>query len=260
VKHIFDSYKIIQNSDNPLSISITTYCDIPGGSGLGTSSAIIVAIVKALDEIYNLGSDEYVIANHAFYIERELSKFEGGKQDQFSSSFGGFNYMEFGPGSRVLITPLRIKKWIIRHLESITALYYTGQSRDGGAIINAQASNAAKGINIDQLNLIKAEASIQKEMLLRGNFPLFFESINKSWALKKKLENGITNSLIDSCYECVINSGAYAAKISGAGGGGFLTIFAPIERMQQVEISLKKFGGFWSTTCFEEDGAQAWVV
>jgi D-glycero-alpha-D-manno-heptose-7-phosphate kinase len=260
VKFILDHNKKIMDSDNPLLISITTYCDVPGGSGLGTSSAVIVAIVKALDEAFNLGNDEYKLAQHAFHIERVMSNFEGGKQDQYASAFGGFNYMEFGPGKRDFITPLRIKKWIIRHFESITALYYTGQSRDGGAIISAQSSKTLRGINIEALNLIKAEASIQKELILRGDFPPFFESVNKSWILKKKLEDKITNPLIDSCYEAAMSSGASAAKISGAGGGGYMTIFAPIEKMMQVEMSLKSFGGGWISPSFEDDGAQAWVV
>jgi D-glycero-alpha-D-manno-heptose-7-phosphate kinase len=241
---------------------MTTYSDVPAGSGLGASSTMVVAIIKAYAEWLNLPLGEYDIAHLAYEIERIDLKLIGGKQDQFAATFGGFNFIEFYGQDKVIVNPLRIKNWIKNEIESSLVLYYTGTSRESAAIINDQIKNtkSKNQKSLEGMHELKLLATEMKNAVLRGDFEGLAICLKKSWESKKKMSSAITNRIIDEMYEYIMRNGAKAAKISGAGGGGFMMIICdPKERFNIVE-KLKKTDGKVMLPHFTEKGAQAWIL
>jgi D-glycero-alpha-D-manno-heptose-7-phosphate kinase len=243
-------------------VSVTTFCDSPMGSGLGSSSTLVVSLIKAFSELLNIPMDDYEIANLAFFIERIKCGHQGGRQDQYSATFGGFNYMEFYAENKSVITPLRIKNWVLCNLESTLLLFYSGLSRKSASIINEQ-SESIKMKNpksLDAMHGIKRESHLMKEALLMGNFNLLIDCFQKGWKYKKESALSVSNSLIDNIYDTAITSGALAGKISGAGGGGFMIFYVPVEKRMSVIKSLDKFEGNVSNCHFTSDGVQSWTL
>jgi D-glycero-alpha-D-manno-heptose-7-phosphate kinase len=250
------------NNNEPINHELTTYCEVPAGSGLGSSSTLVVAIIKAYAELLNLSLGDYDIANLAYEIERINLGMKGGKQDQFASSFGGFNFMEFYEKNKTIINPLRIRKWIISEFEQSLILFNTGKSRISSNIINDQDKKITEKSEktISSMLEIKQEAINIKEHLLKGDFDKIAESIQKGWIAKKNSSQSITNNDLDKLYERVINSGALAGKISGAGGGGFFMFLVKPEKRMDVLRALEKENGKVYPCHFIEDGVSSWII
>lgn len=250
------------NNGKPIPLELSTFCDAPPGSGLGSSSTLVVAMIRAFVELINLPLDDYAIAHLAYKIERVDCDLEGGRQDQYSATFGGFNFMEFYGDDRAVINPLRMKNWIICELEASLVLFFTGVSRESARIIADQSSNVKTGVAdaIEAMHGIKREALVMKECLLRGDFEGFVESMRQGWESKKRSARTVSNPHIDEIYEAAIKSGAVAGKVSGAGGGGFMLFFVPTERRMDVIRTLKKYNGQVSNCHFTKHGTQAWRI
>ncbi len=250
------------NGGCPIPMELSTFCDAPAGSGLGASSTLVVAMIKAFVEMLNLPLDDYEIARLAFKIERLDCSLQGGRQDQYSATFGGFNFMEFYADERAIINSLRIKNWIVCELEASLVLYFTGVSRESARIISDQSSNVMAGAEdaLDAMHGIKQEALVMKECLLRGDFGGLVESIRHGWESKKRSAKTVSNPQIDEIYEAACRSGALAGKVSGAGGGGFMWFFVPTERRVDVIRTLKSFGGQVGNGHFTKNGTQAWRI
>jgi len=139
------------------AFKMTTYCDSPPGSGLGSSSTLVVSIIKAFSELLSIPFGDYDIAQLAYKIERKDLEMLGGKQDQYAATFGGVNFMEFFKNDKTIINPLRIRKWVMSELEQSLILFYTGVSRDSGEIIKEQSANVEKKFakTIDSMMAIK---------------------------------------------------------------------------------------------------------
>lgn len=250
------------HNNNPLPLSLTTFCDAPVGSGLGASSTLVVAMIKGFDELLGLGLDDYHIAHLAYDIERQDCAIQGGKQDQYSATFGGINFMEFYDNNRVLVNPLRVRNWIVCELESSLLLYYTGKSRMSGKIISEQSNNVASGKekSLESMHQLKAGALTMKEALLRGDFKAFVNSLNISWQHKKQSAEAISNPLIEEAFQAAMDAGALGGKVSGAGGGGFIMFFVDPQHRKKVIDVLTKKGGWVSNCHFSHEGSQSWTL
>jgi D-glycero-alpha-D-manno-heptose-7-phosphate kinase len=250
------------NDGRPIAMELSTFCDAPVGSGLGSSSTLVVAMIRAFAELLNLPLDDYTIAHMAYHIERVDCGLQGGRQDQYSATFGGFNFMEFYAEERAIVNPLRIKNYIICELEASLVLYFTGVSRESAQIIADQSSNVRSGSTdaLEAMHGIKREALVMKESLLRGDYVGFVESLRQGWENKKRSAKTVSNPQIDSIYDAAIQSGALAGKVSGAGGGGFMWFFVPTEKRMDVIRTLSGFGGQVSNCHFTKNGTQAWRI
>lgn len=248
------------NNGKPIPLELSTFCDAPAGSGLGSSSTLVVVMIRVFAELLNLPLDDYTIAHLAFKIERVDCGLQGGRQDQYSATFGGFNFMEFYADDRAVINPLRIKNWIICELEASLVLFYTGVSRESAKIIADQSSNVKTGVvdAVEAMHRIKLEAVTMKECLLRADFAGMVESMREGWENKKRSAKTVSNSHIDEIYSASIKAGALAGKVSGAGGGGFMMFFVPPEKRMNVIRTLNRFEGQVSNCHFTKHGTQAW--
>ena len=246
----------------PLSFKLTTYVDAPAGSGLGTSSTLVVAIVSAFAEWLGLPLGEYDVAHLAYEIERIDLGMSGGKQDQYAASFGGFNFMEFYANDKVIVNPLRIKRDVINELQFNLLLYYTGTSRLSSKIIEAQIQEvkSKKEKPLEAMHKLKEQAVLMKEAILKGRLDEIGEILDFGWQYKRQMAEGITNSLIEDIYETAKKAGATGGKISGAGGGGFMILYCPANARYKVVEALNKFGGEFRRYQFTKYGVETWKI
>jgi D-glycero-alpha-D-manno-heptose-7-phosphate kinase len=248
------------NDGRPLAIDLITHVDSPRGSGLGSSSALVVAMVEALCEYVGAPRTDYEVARLAFEIERLDLGLNGGRQDQYAATFGGFNFIEFGAQDRVLVTPLRLKPAIVQELEASLLLYFTGASRDSSRIIDQQsAAMRAGGVALEAMHDIKSNALAMKEALLLGRVDHMGELLNQSWGSKKATSNAVSNAMLESVIETGMGHGATAAKVSGAGGGGFVMFLCDPPRRIALTRALVEAGAGEAMICqFTTQGAAAW--
>lgn len=245
----------------PLSFRMITYSDAPAGSGLGSSSTMVVAMLKCFMEWLNLPLGEYDMASLAYEIERKDLGLSGGKQDQYAATFGGFNFIEFYDGDRVTVNPLRLKNWIKNELESSLVLYYTGTSRDSARIIEAQKKSTGSGDgSLEGMHRLKAAAFEMKDAVLKGDFDGFAECLKKGWEAKKQTSSFISNPTIEKMHKYIMENGGKAAKISGAGGGGFMMIVCDPARRYELVEKLNATDGKVVVTSFTDRGTQAWTL
>lgn len=251
------------NNNQPIEHKVVTYCDVPAGSGLGSSSTLVVSIIKAYVELLALPFGDYDISHLAYEIERIDLGMKGGKQDQYAATFGGFNFMEFYANDKTIINPLRVRRWIISELEQSLILFNTGTSRDSAQIIEKQSMQISENskTTIDAMLQIKQEAIHMKEYLLKGDFDSMAQSIQKGWIAKKQASKFISNDYINSIYDKTMAAGAMAGKISGAGGGGFIMFLArPSKRMEILRILSKEKMGQVYPCHFVEEGSASWTI
>jgi len=248
--------------ETALSFTLSTYSDALPGSGLGSSSTMVVAILKAFTEWLNLPLGEYDIARLAYDIERNDLGLSGGKQDQYAATFGGFNYMEFYKDDRTIVNPLRIKQWIIDELEESLILYYVGVSRSSAQIIDEQKKNTSSGnpVAIEAMHRIKQSSVDMKEAILKGDIAKFTEIMDSAWGDKKKMATSISNPLIENVFEEAIKAGADTGKISGAGGGGFIFFVVKPEKKPFVVKRLKEMPGQVVDFQFTKGGCHSWKI
>jgi D-glycero-alpha-D-manno-heptose-7-phosphate kinase len=241
-------------------LTLTTYCDAPPGSGLGSSSTLVVAMIKAFVEMLGLPLGEYDIARLAYDIERIDLKLSGGRQDQYAATFGGFNFMEFFANERVIVNPLRIKNWIISELESSLVLFYTGASRSSATIIDEQTKNVTENntASVDAMKELKQDALMMKEAVLMGDFGKFSTYMERSWQAKKRTAKSITTDRIEEIYGIARKAGAVAGKVSGAGGGGFIMFVVDPARRMSVIDALNGTEGQVHRCHFTKHGTEGW--
>ncbi|MFI5134014.1 MAG: dehydrogenase [Chitinophagales bacterium] len=248
--------------NNQHGFRLSTYVDAPAGSGLGTSSTLVVAIIGAFTEMLRLPLGEYDMAHYAYDIERNDLQLAGGRQDQYAATFGGVNFMEFYSGDKVIVNPLRIRQQYLFELENNLLLYYTSTSRESAELIKKQSKNVTekKEKPIEAMHQLKQQAQLMKEALLKGKLHEIGEILDFGFQQKKQMAEGISNDLMDEIYMTAKKSGATGGKISGAGGGGFMIFYCPGNTKYKVIKSLEKFGGRHRDYKFVEHGLTTWTI
>lgn len=249
-------------SKQPMSFELTTYSDAPAGSGLGTSSTLVVAILGAFVEWLKLPLGEYDIAKLAYDIEREDLGMAGGKQDQYAATFGGVNFMEFLPNDNVIVNPLRVNPVFLNELEHNLLLYYTQTSRVSANIIEKQSQNVKEKNtqSVDAMHKLKEQAQMMKEAMLKGQLEKIGKILDFGWQNKKQMAEGISNSQIDEIYDACMNAGSIGGKISGAGGGGFMIFYCPENTKHKVAEVLSQLGGEVKKYHFTKNGLTTWTI
>lgn len=241
---------------------LSTFVDAPAGSGLGTSSTLVVAILGAFVEMLKLPLGDYDIAHMAYEIERNELKLAGGRQDQYAATFGGVNYMEFYDNDKVIVNPLRIRPQYMHELENNLVLYFTATSRESATIIKEQVKNVTNNNekSIEAMHQLKEQARMMKEALLKGRLNEFGEILDFGFQQKRKMAANISNSSIEEIYEAAKKAGATGGKISGAGGGGFMIFYCPGNSNYAVKDALLQFGGEIKNYSFTKYGLSSWHI
>ncbi len=246
----------------PTGFKLSTFVDAPAGSGLGTSSTLVVAIIGVFAEMLRLPLGEYDIAQLAYDIERKDLQMAGGKQDQYAATFGGVNYMEFYADDKVIVNPLRVKQQYLFELENNLLLYYTATSRESAKIISKQSENVVnkKEKSIEAMHQLKHQSQLMKEALLKGRLNEIGEILDFGFHQKRQMAEGISNELMENIYTAAKKAGATGGKISGAGGGGFMIFYCPGITKYNVIEALHAFGGYCKPYQFVDHGLTSWTI
>jgi D-glycero-alpha-D-manno-heptose-7-phosphate kinase len=255
-------YNRIQKDYNNIQqgFTLSTFVDVPAGSGLGTSSTLVVAILGAFTEWLGLPLGDYDIAHYAYEIERKDLQLAGGKQDQYAATFGGVNFMEFYDADKVIVNPLRIKQEYLNELENNLVLYFTATSRESATIIKEQQKNVTEKneSSVEAMHQLKEQSKRMKEALLKGNLDEIGEILDYGFQQKRKMAVNISNSFIENIYDAAKTAGASGGKISGAGGGGFMIFYCPGNTKYKVIKALQSFGGEIKAYQFTQTGLTSW--
>jgi D-glycero-alpha-D-manno-heptose-7-phosphate kinase len=237
------------------------HSNAPPGSGLGSSSTMMVAMIGLLVERAGLRLTDYELAHLAYTTEREDLGIKGGLQDHYAAVFGGFNYVEFF-GDHVVVNPLRVKQDTINELEHNLLLCYTGVTRESRQIISDQTSRliSQESGTVDALRMQKRLAGEMKRALLRNECSHFGELLGHAWEHKKKMSPKITTPLIEEAYSVARQQGAIGGKVTGAGGGGYLLLYCDFRRKHRVAEALIELGATVNEFSFEPRGLMTWRV
>lgn len=251
------------NGSRALPMTITTTIDVPADSGLGASSALTVALIEAFTHAMQLPLGPYEIARLAFDIERRQLGMAGGMQDQYAAAFGGFNFMEFlQGGAGVIVNPLRLRRSVLNEFESALVICFSGQSRQSANIIEQQVGGIARTdeATMQAMHRIKHHALNMKARIIAGDIRGLADILKESWLAKKQTAKAISTGTVDALLEVAMGAGAWAGKVSGAGGGGFIMLLTDPERRLDLIRRLNAAGGEASAVKLTFEGAEAWTV
>jgi D-glycero-alpha-D-manno-heptose-7-phosphate kinase len=218
-------------------VEITTLADIPSaGSGLGSSSSVTVGLLHALFAYQGRQVSADELADRACAIEIDRCRKPIGKQDQYAAAFGGICDIRFGPGDRVVVDQVQLAPPLRRLLQGELLLFFTGLTRSADTILGEQTANVRDRIpQLDQLRDLAGEAA---DGLRGGDVSAVGTALAKSWQAKRALATGVSNRQIDDAVEAALQAGATGAKVTGAGGGGFLLVTCPVEHQRAVRERL----------------------
>jgi D-glycero-alpha-D-manno-heptose-7-phosphate kinase len=238
---------------------ITLSAGAPPGSGLGSSSALVVTVVALLNEYYGVAMGDYDVARLASVIEREDMHIAGGLQDYYAATFGGFNYIEFS--EQVIVNPLRVREDVISELEMNLVLCFTGATRRSDSIISDQTERYTRSEAgaLEGLRQQKDLATAMKAALLQGRLDDFGWLLGQAWEAKKKMSPKITTPLIDEMYDLAVRCGATGGKVTGAGGGGYMLLYVDFEHRHKVVEAMEGLGVAATGFSFAPQGARAWT-
>jgi D-glycero-alpha-D-manno-heptose-7-phosphate kinase len=253
------------NRDCVRGFDVFIHTDAPPGSGLGSSSAMVVGLIGLLKHSQGLPLTNYEIARLAYHIEREDAGIQGGMQDQYAATFGGFNFIEFGRGpglSNVVVNPLRIDADILNELEYRLLLCYTGGTRLSANIISTQVEACTRHDDqvLQAIEELKQIAVAMKNALLQRHIDDLGWLLHEAWENKKRMARHVTNTAIDTLYDAARRHGALGGKLLGAGGGGYLLLYCAFDKKHVVAAELERLGGQLVEFTFDQHGLQTWEV
>lgn len=235
-------FKVMLKDYDIKGVEITSMADIPAGTGLGSSSAFTVAVLKALKAYKKKSYSTYALACEACDVEINKAGSPIGKQDQFASAFGGLNFIAFHKDGKVIVEPLMIPGDGEERLQNNLMMFYTGLTHDANKILSEQTKNIASKEDKIQAQLKLCDmAKDLKQHFEEGDVDYLGKILKESWEIKKSLSSGIANPLIDGIYDKAINAGADGGKLLGAGGGGFMLFYVRPEYQQAVREALKDY-------------------
>ena len=243
------------------ALTVSSYVDAPPGSGLGSSSALVVAMVEAFRTLFALPLGLYDVAHLAYEIERHDLHLAGGRQDQYAAAFGGANFIEFLAGDRVIVNPLRVPRGVMNELETSLVTCFTGVSRQSDSIIAEQQRHVIDNDSaaLDSMHELRRDAVEMKQALLRGELREMAAILHRSWLAKKRTAHAVSNPHIEALHAAALAEGALAGKVSGAGGGGFFIFMVPPQRRVHLIRSLNQMAATASAVHFTAEGAESWV-
>lgn len=238
-------------------VNIFLASQVPPGTGLGSSGSVAVSMIKALAFWSGLDLDPAETAELACYIEIDKMGMPVGKQDQYAAAFGGLNRITFSE-EEVTVQPLSLPIQTRKALEEGLMLFFTGSSRESSTILRRQrkASQDREAAMLRRLDAIKELGLEIHAALEGGDLAAFGELLHRSWLQKRGLVQGVTNSFIDQCYDTAREHGALGGKVTGAGGGGFLMLYCPVERQAAVDAALSELGLQRRPFAFDDQGVQ----
>lgn len=250
---------VVKNFHPDQALDLFLHSEAPPGSGLGSSSTLVVALIGLFKHWKGLAMTDYEVAELAYHLEREDLGIAGGKQDQYAATFGGFNFIEFTRDTTV-VNPLKIKRSVLNELEYRTLLVYTGRTRLSANIIQEQNARTRSGENLEALHATKQLALEMKTALLQGKLDRLGELLHEGWEQKRHFASRISSPEIEKLYEVARQHGALGGKVLGAGGGGFMMLYCDFERKHEVAREIERLGGRPSGVAFEPEGLQTWDV
>lgn len=223
-------------------IEVSSIADIPGGTGMGSSSSFTVGLLHNLTAYSNLDISKEGLGSGACRVELDLLEEPIGKQDQYAAAFGGLNLIEFLPNGSVNVEPVLISDQTRKELNSNLKLYYIGNQRSASGILAEQKKNTAQKEKLDTLGKMVDLVYDLKDALTQGNLDDFGAILNKNWLLKQSLATGITNQRINDLYATALDAGALGGKLLGAGGGGFMLFYVPTQKQSAVDKAMQTLG------------------
>jgi len=251
IKSVANHFEIEKGFD------MTIQSDVPSGSGLGGSSTMIAAMISAITNWLEVELSKHEMAQLSYVLERERIGLEGGKQDQYATVFGGFNYIDFKK-EEVKVRQAKIKDYVIHELQSRSVLCFTKITRESATVIKSQRESFEKGYNEEALNASKSLAKKIGKSLEAGDIDNAAAILDESWMYKKQFSDKVTNKQIDKLYNVAKANGAMGGKVSGAGGGGFMYFICEYDKKPKVSEALKKAGAELSEFMFEPNGVTSW--
>lgn len=258
-KAVIDRFRAEHGLDGGMRVRL--HNDAPPGSGLGSSTAICVALIGALAAHLRVALDPYELAELAYRVERVDAGIRGGRQDQYATVFGGLNFIEFEQSATV-VNPLRLRPETLYELEYGLVFAYVGGQHFSSRIIERQVGNYESGASdaVEAMDRIKELAGEMKRALLLGDVREFGTLLDAGWQAKKRMAQGITNPRIDEVYEAARGAGALGGKVSGAGGGGFMFFVTDPSCRFSVQDALRREGAELVNFTFVQEGMRAWSV
>ncbi len=250
-KHMYKKYQFELSP-----VKITGYCETPPGSGLGSSSAYTVATVSAINRYYALGLSKYDIADVSHYIERDVCSLPGGKQDQYASTFGGINFIEFK--NQVLVNPIELPESFQEKLQMSTVLYYIGGQRNHSVIEDNIKNLQENKDTITKTFQLKENCNSFFTAITTGDQQRIVELMNENHLLKKQLSSKIIDPYIEEIYQTAITHGAMSGKICGAGGGGHMIFFTDFTKRHNLIKTLNSLDGHVVPFSFTHKGTITW--
>lgn len=256
-QNCYEYFKLNYNNNKKFNINIDTFVDAPEGSGLGTSSSIVLAIISSLLSYFNKSLKKNELIDLAYYIERDLCNIKGGVQDFYACTYGGVNLFKFTK-KNIKIKKIKFSEKFQIKFDSSFMIAYLGQSRSSSKIIDNQLKNMNKQNYLKNMSLTLRGVDKIYNAIGNSDFEKFNQIIKQLWEIKKEFSRKISSKSINVLITKLYKLGAYSVKISGAGGGGYFFLFCSINNRKKIINFLKKKGIVIENVYITNESIKTW--